>query len=106
MIAHYNTTDGADYLDGYEIYKTNQPEFHIDVTREIASHGQANISADDQMVWVEAEGTLYYFDLLSGQKMGELKVGDTVEEIGFDGTSLWVLCTDKGLLQIFLPRAS
>ena len=106
LIAHYNTSDGAEYLDGYEIHKTNQPEIHIDVTREIAGHGQANITADDKMVWVEAEGTLYFFDLLSGQKMGELKVGDTVEEIGFDGTSLWVLCSDKGLLQIFLPWAS
>lgn len=106
LVAHYNTAGGSYYLDGYEIDKSDQPQFHIDVTDEIAGHGQANIAADNQMVWLEAEGTLVYFDSLLGQKIGELKVGDTVDAIGFDGTSLWVLSSDAGLLQIFLPWVS
>ncbi len=106
LVAHYNTAGGSYYLDGYEIHKSNQPEIHIDVTDEIAGHGQANIAADDQMVWLEAEGTLIYFDSLTGQKMGELRVGDTVDDIGFDGTNLWVLSSDAGLLQVYLPWAS
>lgn len=106
LIAHYDINDGEYYLEGYGINKTDQPEFHIDVTSEITDHGQANISADNQMVWVETEGTLYYFDPVSLQKMGELKVGENVESIGFDGTNLWVLCTDMGLLQIYIPWAS
>ncbi len=90
-------------MDGYGIHKTDRPEFHIDVTSEIYDHGNVNITADDRMVWVEAGGLLYYFDSKTGQKIGELKVGEYIDSIGFDGTSLWVLCSDAGLLQIFLP---
>ncbi len=83
--------------------ETDQPKFHIDVTSEVYDHGNANITADNRMVWIEVEGMLYYFDSKIGQKMGELKVGEYVESIGFDGTSLWVLSSDAGLLQICLP---
>ena len=102
LVAHY-TDNGAYYLDGYGIHKTDRPEFHIDVTSEIYDHGNVNITADDRMVWVEAGGLLFYFDSRNGQKIGELKVGEYIDSIGFDGTSLWVLCSDAGLLQIFLP---
>ncbi len=52
---------------------------------------------------LSVEGTLYYFDSKIGQKIGELKVGEYVDSIGFDETSLWVLSSDAGLLQISLP---
>lgn len=103
LVAHYYSENGAYYLDGYDILKTDQPEFHINVTNEIYDRGNVNMVADNRMVWVEAEGLLYYFDSRTGQKIGELKVGESVESIGFDGTSLWVLSSDAGLLQILLP---
>ncbi len=52
LVAHYYSDNDAYYLDGYDINKTDQPEFHIDVTSEIYDHGNINIAADDRMVWI------------------------------------------------------
>ena len=103
LVAYYDSDNKSSYLDGYDIHRTDQPKFHIDVTSEVYDHGNAHITADNRMVWIEVEGMLHYFDSKIGQKMGELKVGEYVESIGFDGTSLWVLSSDAGLLQICLP---
>lgn len=103
LVAHYYSANDTYFLDGYDIHKTDLPEFHTDVTSEVQGYGNINIAADEHMVWIEVEGTIYYFDSKNGQKIGELKVGENADSIGFDGTSLWVLCSDAGLLQISLP---
>ena len=103
LVAHYYADNNGYYLDGYDINKTDLPELHTDVTSEVQGYGNINITADEHMIWVEVEGTLFYFDSNNGQKAGELKVGENVDSIGFDGTSLWVLSSDAGLRQIALP---
>jgi hypothetical protein len=105
LLATYYTSNGTAYfLDAYDIHKTDRPALHIDMTNEIGdSSGTVNITVDDHMVWLESAGTLYYIDGKTGQKMGELTVGEYIEGMQFDGTSLWVLSSDTGLLQVFLP---
>ena len=92
------------FLDVYDLDQSAAPMMHIDVTEEVSeSGGYVRMTADDRMVWLESNGTLYYYDISTGEKKGQLTVGEYVTSLSFDGTSLWVLCSDVGLLQVYLP---
>ncbi|NJD59968.1 MAG: hypothetical protein FIA98_11285 [Anaerolineae bacterium] len=105
LTIYYVGNNPTYYLDAYDLAKTDRPALHIDVTDEI---GDANrerlLVTDDHMLWMEVKGKLYYYDNLTGEKKGELTLpGEYVESMSFDGTSLWVLSSDTGLHQVYLP---
>lgn len=101
--AYHAGSEVSEFLDAYSLDQTSKPEIHVDVTKELLGHGNAILAADGRLVWMAVEGTLYYFDNQTGQKLGQLEAGEEIQSLGYDGASLWVLSQDAGLLQIALP---
>lgn len=105
VVAVYYTDDGPSYfLDGYDLDQTASPVMHVDVTAEVEDDsGDLHLAADDNRLWLAADGVLTYFDALTGEKMGSLEVGEYISSMSFDGADLWVLCQSVGLVQVDLP---
>jgi hypothetical protein len=94
------------FLQAYDLHQTDKPALKIDITRKFqGGSARLHFAIDNHVLWLAINGRLYYFDPSTGQELGNLSIGNQVESMGFDGSSLWVLSIDQGLVQIALPWA-
>lgn len=102
-VSHDQASSPIYFLEGYDPLHTDIPVFREDISAEVPLNSQIHLAADGKVLWVEAEGTLYYYSLEDASLLGSLQVGADVQGIGFDGRDLWILSLKEGLQQISLP---
>jgi hypothetical protein len=93
------------FLVAYDISNSVEPVFHVEITNDIKDiNGRNVIAADDNSIWIDSSGTLYYYAKSDGHYQGSLVIGeDRINGLGFDGYTLWALSMDAGLVQIAVP---
>lgn len=102
-VVHDSNQHPIYYLEAYFPDKSDIPTIHQDVSAELPVNSDIHLAADNKVLWIEAESTLFYYSLENAQLQGSLPVGKDVQSIGYDGVDLWVLSSKEGLQQISLP---
>jgi len=94
-------------LTAFNLNDPVKPAFQIDISQYMPElNGNLVMAADNKVIWIASDaikGNIDYYDQGDGHHMGSLQVGQLIEDMGFDGTSLWVMDNEHGLEQIALP---
>jgi len=96
-------------LTAFDLKDATKPVIQVDISQYMPElNGDLIMAADNKAIWVvpdDIKGDVEYFDQADGSYLGSLHVGQLIEGMGFDGSSLWVMDNEHGLEQIALPWA-